>query len=103
LENKLKNILENEKDWARLNTPIEGISIIKLPAFKGNPTRLAVEINPVDELGRPTKMRGLILRGTEELETFKELLAQDKLTSLLQNIESICEKLEKKTKDAIEI
>lgn len=103
MENKLKDILENGKDWTRVNTSIEGISIIKLPEFKGNPERLAVEINPVDELGRPMKMRGLILRSGEELETFKALLAKDKLSSLLQNIENICGKIEKKEKEVIEL
>ena len=94
---------EKGKDWTRVSTSIGGICIIKLPAFKGNPARLAVEINPVDELGRPTKMRGLIIRSIEELETFKELLAQDKLTALFQNIENICGKLEKKEKEVIEL
>ena len=39
----------------------------------------------------------------EELETFKELLAQDKLTVLFRNIENICGKIEKKEKEVIEL
>ena len=96
MEEKLKEILENGKDWARINTSIRGIGLLKLPTFRGYPAKLVVEINPVDELGRPTKRRGLILKSTEELETFKKLLAEEKLISLLKNIDGICGKPEKK-------
>lgn len=95
MENKLKEILENSKDWARANTSANGIFILKLPAYRGKQSRLAVEVNPADDMGRPTKKRGLLLRSLDELKIFKELLAQDKLSSLLQNIEKICGKPEK--------
>ncbi len=103
MENKLKEILDNGKDWTRINTSIEGICILKLPEFRGTPTRLAVEINPIDGFGRITKRRGLILKSTEELETFKKLLAEEKLVSLLKNIDGISGKPEKKEKEIIEL
>ena len=98
MENKLKEILEKGKDWSRMNTTVEGIFVLKLPAYRGKQARLAVELNPTDEFGRPTKKRGLLLRSIEELETFKKMLAQDKLFSLMENIEKICGKPDKKDK-----
>jgi hypothetical protein len=103
LEEKLKEVLKNGKDWARVNTSIRGIGLLKLPTFRGYPAKLVVEINPIDELGRSTKRRGLILKSTEELETFKKLLAEDKLNSLLQNIEKICGKIETKKEEIIQL
>ena len=64
LKEKLKEIFKNVTDWTRVNTLIRGIGLLKLPTFRGYSAKLVVEINPVDELGRQTKRRGLILKGT---------------------------------------
>jgi len=46
----------------RVNTPVERIFVLKLPAFRGNAARLAVEINPADEAGRPClALAGLVV------------------------------------------
>jgi len=101
MEEQLTKLLKDGKDWEKKQTSIEGISILKLPEYRGNPPRLGVEINPVDELGRPTKKRGLILRSLDELEEFRKLFSNDKLSSLMDNIEKICGKIEKKEKGEV--
>ncbi|MEM3383792.1 MAG: hypothetical protein QXL52_05835 [Nitrososphaerales archaeon] len=88
-EDKLALFLKTGSDWARMKTTIPGLFILKLPAYKNNPSRLAVELNPVDESGSPTKKRGLVIRSLQELEEFSKLFQYDKLSSLLKSIDKI--------------
>jgi len=65
-----------------------------------------VELNPVDERGKPKKRRGLILRSTRELEEFREMFRYEKLLKLLKMLDSINSKVEAKAgekEDIIEI
>ena len=70
MSEKLRDFLKTGKDWARLRTSVEGVFVLKLPAYRRSPTRLAVELNPVDGEGKPKKRRGLILRSSTDLEDF---------------------------------
>jgi len=88
-EDKLTNFLKSGKDWSRLRTSIPGVFILKLPAYKRSPTRLAVELNPVDLAGNTKKRRGLVIRSALELDDFKELFQFEKLAKLLDILGSI--------------
>ncbi len=88
-EDKLVSFLKTGSDWARMKTTIPGLFILKLPAYKNNPSRLAIELNPVDESGSPTKKRGLVIRSSQELNEFNKLFQYDKLSSLLKIIDKI--------------
>jgi len=82
------------------------VFVLKMPPFRGSPTRLAVELNPVDEAGSPTKRRGVLLRSSEELAEYRKLLEDERLGSLLKNIDGLSPKPVKKEetkKDIIEI
>ena len=93
-EEKLVNFFKTGKDWSRLATSVPGVFVLKLPTYRRSPTRLAVELNPVDEGGRPKKRRGLVLRSSTDLDDFKELLQFDKLSKLLNMLDSINPKVE---------
>jgi hypothetical protein len=93
-EEKLANFLKTGKDWSRMKTTVPGVFVMKLPPFRGSPARLAVELNPVDEVGMPKKRRGLVLRSTAELEEFKELFIGEKLPKLLSMVDSLNPKVE---------
>jgi hypothetical protein len=93
-EEKLSNFFKTSKDWARLVTSVPGVFVLKLPQYRRSPTRLAVEINPVDESGRPKKRRGLVLRSGAELEAFKDAFQYEKLSKLLTLLDSINPKVE---------
>ena len=67
---------------------------LKLPTYRSSPPRLAVELNPVDEVGNPKKRRGLILRSGAELEDFKGLFNFEKLSKLLSMVDSVNPKVE---------
>jgi len=66
-DEKLLEFLRDGKDWERRATTVSGIFILRLPGDGRRPASLAVELNPVDELGKPTKKRGLVLRSGVEL------------------------------------
>ena len=93
-EEKLADFLKNGKDWSRMRTTVPGVFVLKLPAYKGSPSRLAVELNPVGEDGTPKKKRGLVLRSTVELEDFKQLFQYDKLSKLMEILEAVNPKVE---------
>jgi len=93
-EEKLAEFLKVGKDWSRMRTSVPGVFVLKLPAYKGSPSRLAVELNPVGEDGSPKKRRGLVLRSTAELEEYKELFQYDKLAKLIGILENVNPKFE---------
>jgi hypothetical protein len=57
------------------------------PVVRG--TRLAVEFNPVDDAGNPTKRRGLIIRDEEELGEYGRIFQSDKLQPLLASVVAV--------------
>ena len=88
-DEKLEDFLRTGSDWEKLKTSVPGVFIQKLPPYRSSPARLAVEINPVDASGNPTKRRGLLLRYTDEYEAFKEILTDEKLPRLLEMLERV--------------
>lgn len=87
-DEKLKDFLKNGKNWSRMRTSIPGIFVLKLPAYRSSPTRLAVELNPSDN-GKPKKRRGLVLRSSDELEDFTKLFNYEKLSKLLNMLDAV--------------
>lgn len=88
-EEKLADFLDTGKEWSRLRTSVPGVFVLKLPAYKRSPSRLAVELNPVDRAGNPTKRRGLVLRSMAELVAFNEVYEYDKLSKLLRVLDGV--------------
>ena len=106
MESKLADFLKSGKDWERKPTTVPDVFVLKMPPFRSSPARLAVELNPVDDAGRPTKKRGLLLRSSDELADYKKLIDDERLTSLLKNLDALSPKPEKKEEpkaDIIEI
>ena len=93
-EEKLADFLKTGKDWSRIKTSVSGVFVVKLPPYRGQPSRLVVELNPIDETGSPKKRRGLVLRSLVELEDFKEIFKDEKLPKLLGMIDSVNPKVE---------
>ena len=89
LEQGIADLLENGEDWARQRTSVPGIYIQKLPAWKGRPDRIAVEINPADEAGSPTKKNGVRLFTLAEFEELDKLMSYEGLPILLAAIAEV--------------
>jgi hypothetical protein len=107
LEEKLRLFLKTGSDWARLKTSFPGVFVLKLPPFRGSPARLAVELNPIDDAGNPTKRRGLILRDVGELEEYERIFQSDKLKPLLVSVVAVnpqeMKRVAKQGEDILEI
>jgi hypothetical protein len=88
-EEKLSDFLKTGGDWERLRTSVPGVFIQKLPPYRSAPERLAVEVNPVDSSGNPTKRRGLLVRSLDEFEAFKEILNDEKLPRLFEMLGAV--------------
>lgn len=94
MSEKLADFLKSGRDWSRLMTSVLGVFVLKLPPYRNSPARLVVEVNPVDETGNPKKRRGLVLRSSAELEEFKKLLLDEKLSKLIGLVDSVNPKVE---------
>jgi hypothetical protein len=89
LEDKLSSFLKTGPDWTRLKTSFPGVFVLRLPPFRGIPARLAIELNPMDDVGNPTKRRGLILRDEGELAEYARIFGSDKLKPLLAGVAAV--------------
>lgn len=103
IENQLKDHLKNGKDWEKMDTPIQGISVVKVPATKTRPALLFLEINPLKEDGSPMKRKGLFVGSKEMLIKFSEALNDDKTFQLIQELERVNPKETKNSTKKLEM
>lgn len=61
IEAQLKNHLKTGTDWEKMDTPVPGVSVVKVPATKTRPALLFLEINPLKNNGKPMKRKGLFV------------------------------------------
>ncbi len=57
LEEPLAGFLDDRDDWEREKTSVDGVFVLKLPEYKGNPPRLAIQLNPPDSSGTRRRRR----------------------------------------------
>lgn len=86
---QLKEHLEKGEDWEKMETPIDGVSIIKVPATKTRTALLFLEINPLKADGRLLKRKGLFVNNKEMLIKFSETLNNDKTFHLISVLEKV--------------
>jgi hypothetical protein len=78
-------------------TNIPGVFLFRLPATKGRPPSLAIEINPVDTFGSITKKREVVIRSSSELDEISRVLSQAKVGELSKKIDEVNPKREEVT------
>jgi hypothetical protein len=88
IQAQLKEHLKSGNDWEKMATPIEGVSVVKVPSTKTRPSLLFLEINPLID-GKPIKRKGLFVGNREMLVKFSEALADDKVYQLIGEIEKV--------------
>jgi hypothetical protein len=88
-EERLGQFLEEGKDWERKPTNIPGIFLFKLPEYRGRPASLAIEINPLNANGSPSKKRGIVIKSSDELNSILELIGNSKVLQLAKSIDEI--------------
>jgi hypothetical protein len=88
-DERLERFLKDGTDWERKPTSVPGVFILKLPPFKGRPATLAIEINPVDSTGSPSKKRGIVVRSEAEIAEINKVVSSPKLSQLAKTIDEI--------------
>jgi hypothetical protein len=94
---RLKQFLNDGRNWERKATNIPGLFLFRLPASKGRPASLAIEINPVDTYGSITKKRGVVIRSNSELDEVSRLLSHPIVGDLSKRIDEVNPKREATT------
>ena len=89
IEDQLKEHLKSGADWEKMETPIEGVNVVKVPATKTRPALLFLEINPLKDNGQPLKRKGLFVGSKEMLIKFGEALNDDDTFRLIGELEKI--------------
>ncbi len=89
IQAQLKDHLENGKDWSKMETPVPGVFVVKVPETKTRPALLFIEVNPLKSDGGPMKRKGLFIRDKEMYLAFKEALEEDAIFTILQNLEAV--------------
>lgn len=86
----LKKFLETAKSWEKMETDIDGVFVVKIPATKTRDARLMVEVNPINKVtGQPKKRKGLFIADFEMYLQFQEALMEDEVPALIKTIEEI--------------
>lgn len=85
LKSNIRKAVSGAKMWQRIPTSIAGVFLIKAP--KGNDYTVMVEINPLDDEGRPIKRRGIFLMYQDHLDKFLETMSDPKVGELLDAIQ----------------
>lgn len=86
---RLGQFLEEGKDWERKPTNISGVFLFKLPEYRGRPASLAIEINPLNVNGSPSKKRGIVIKSSDELNSILELINNSKVLQLAKSIDEV--------------
>jgi hypothetical protein len=94
---RLRQFLNDGRNWERKATNIPSAFLFRLPASKGRPASLAIEINPIDTHGAITKKRGVVIRSSSELDEISSLLSHPKVTELSKKIDEVNPKREATT------
>lgn len=89
IHTQLKEHLENGADWEKMETPVAGVFVVKVPGTKTRPPILFLEINPLKEDGKPMKKKGLFVGNKEMLVKFGEALNDDKVYQLIGELERV--------------
>ncbi|HKR73747.1 MAG TPA: hypothetical protein VJR94_06510 [Candidatus Nitrosocosmicus sp.] len=88
-DERLSQFLNEGKDWERKPTSIPGVFLFKLPEYRGRPPTIAIEINPLNSNGAPSKKRGIVIKSSEELNSILELIGNSKVSQLAQSIDNV--------------
>jgi hypothetical protein len=89
VDERLTRFLEDARDWEKRATSIPGLFLLKLPGLKDNPSSIAIEINPIDASGSPTKKRGVVIRSAAELEWIRDILSNSKAAELAKKMDKV--------------
>lgn len=83
---QLEEHLRNGDDWEKMETPIPGVYVVKIPESKTLKTRLNLELNPLKNDGKTIKKKGLFVNSKEMFVKFSELFLDEQVFQIIQAI-----------------
>ncbi|TFG11202.1 MAG: hypothetical protein EU535_07515, partial [Promethearchaeota archaeon] len=89
IQEQLTEHLENGKDWEKLDTPINGVFIVKVPKNKSRDAKLYMEIKPLNQYGSSLKKKGIFVSNSEIFVNLGEAIADEKIFLLIYILEDI--------------
>jgi hypothetical protein len=91
MKEQLIRFLKTGAAWEKMETDVPGVFVVKTAGPKANPEagKLMIEINPVDESGKPKKFKGLMLSDKESFTAFLETMQDDRIHKILSALEEI--------------
>lgn len=90
IDSKLKEFLDNGKDWERKQTNIPSVFLLRHPSFRSRPECIAIEIDAINGgAGGSNRRRGIIIRSQEEILELSRIVENPKLNSLASAVEKI--------------
>ena len=98
IKTQLKEHLQKGNEWEKMETPVDGVFVVKAPATKTKPALLYLEINPLKDDGKPMKRKGLFVADKEMFVKFMDALNDDNTFKLIQELEQVNPKIATKTK-----
>ena len=87
MDESLKDLLKHGRRFERLRTDYPGVFVAKIPRMKGEPSYLALEVNPLDEKGYPSQTIGIIVKTKDELDAIRRVLSHKELDDVLVSVE----------------
>lgn len=87
---KLRDLLQNGENWAKLEA-FDGVYVVKMPKSGRFKAKLAIEINPVDEDGKPLKRKGIYITSIQQLDAFGQIFANSELKNVMDGLTEINE------------
>jgi hypothetical protein len=108
IQERLNQFLKESSDWERRTTSVPGIFLLKLPRSKTGTRReaIAIELNPINPTtSSPTKKRGIVLMSASDLEEFRKILTNPKMSELAVTVDGINPEIKSKAKrtDSLDI
>jgi len=89
MEQDLKEFLQTGKGWDRIKTKTPGLFIRKLPGSAKRGSSLAIELNPPDQDGNPTKKNGLFIRTSRDVDFYKKMLEHPQIPKVLEMLSKV--------------
>ena len=86
MEESLKEFLETGKNWERIGTKTPGLFIRRMPGSSNRSPSLAIELNPPNHTGKPTKRNGLFIRSQHDVEFYREMLGHPQIDKILESL-----------------
>ena len=87
METSLRDMLKHGRKFERMSTDEPGVFIRKIPPSVKEEAYLALEINPLDDMGSPMSRFGIIIRTKKQLDAVRAIISSERVDEILKALE----------------